>query len=144
MMGGSSGSLAMSNPSTLFRDLTQGVSTHLASLRSGTPEVMKSFGELGRAATANGILDRKTKDRIALALGVAARCEPCIGFHMQTLVKLGVTRQEVDETLAVTTYMGGGPALMYCASAVAAFEGFSATAVGRGGARHGGRGEPVN
>src|SRR4030095_15847337 len=94
MMGGSSGSLAMSNPSTLFRDLTQGVSTHLASLRSGTPEVMKSFGELGRAATANGILDRKTKELIALALGVAARCESCIGFHMQTLVKLGVTRPE--------------------------------------------------
>src|SRR4030095_8140718 len=130
MMGGSSGSLAMSNPSTLFRDLTQGVSTHLASLRSGTPEVMKSFGELGRAATANGIRDRKTRELIARARGGAARCEPCIGFHMQTLVKLGLTRQEVDETLAVTTYMGGGPSLMYAASGVAAVGEFSATAVG--------------
>ena len=33
-----------------------------------------------------------------LALGVAARCDPCV----QTLVKLGATRQELDETLAAS------------------------------------------
>ncbi len=115
----------MSNATTGFRDLTQGVSASLDSLRISTPDVMKSFGELGRASTAGGVLDRKTKDLIALALSVAARCEPCIGFHMQTLVKLGVMRQEVDETLGVATYMGGGPSLMYAASAINAFEEFS-------------------
>ena len=118
--------MTLSDPSTNYRELTQGVSSHLAGLRSSTPEVMKSFGELGRAATSDGTLDRKTKELIALALGVASRCDPCIGFHMQTLVKLGVTRQEIDETLGVTTYMGGGPSLMYAASAIAAFEEFSA------------------
>jgi AhpD family alkylhydroperoxidase len=61
-------------------------------------------------------------------LSVAARCDPCIGFHTQTLVKLGATRKEIDETLAVTTYMGGGPSLMYAASAVAAFDEFSQAA----------------
>jgi len=115
----------MSNTSAGFLELTQGVSASLAALRSSTPAVMKSFGELGRAATANGVLDRKTKELIALALSVAARCDPCIGFHMQTLVKLGVTRQEIDETLGVTTYMGGGPSLMYAASAIQAFDEFS-------------------
>lgn len=115
----------MSKATTGFRDLTQGVSATLASLRTSTPDVMKTFGELGRAATANGVLDRKTKELIALALSVAARCDPCIGFHMQTLVKLGVTRQEVDETLGVATYMGGGPSLMYAANAINAFEEFS-------------------
>ena len=108
-----------------YRDLTQTVSARLASLRASTPEVMKSFGELGRAATANGALDKKTKELIALALSVAARCDPCIGFHTQTLVKLGATRQELDETLGVTTYMGGGPSLMYAANAVAAFDEFA-------------------
>lgn len=122
----------MTDASKRYRDLTQGVSARLAGLRSSTPEVMKSFGDLGRAATADGTLDRKTKELIALAVSVAARCDPCIGFHMQTLVKLGVTRQEVDETLAVTTYMGGGPSLMYAASAIAAFEEFSATVTSGG------------
>ena len=115
----------MSTPALDYRDLTQSVSAGLATLRSGTPEVMKAFHELGRAATTEGRLDRKTKELIALALSVAARCDPCIGFHMQTLVKLGVTRQEVDETLGVSTYMGGGPSLMYAANAIAAFDQFS-------------------
>ena len=115
----------MSDRTDTFRELTQSVSARLGTLRASTPEVMKSFHDLGRAATADGVLDRKTKELVALALSVAARCDPCIGFHMQTLVKLGVTRQEVDETLGVTTYMGGGPSLMYAASAIAAFDEFS-------------------
>ena len=115
----------MSDTPNKYRDLTQTVSGHLATLRSSTPDTVKSFGDLGRAATANGVLDKKTKELIALALSVAARCDPCIGFHMQTLVKLGVTRQEIDETLGVTTYMGGGPSVMYAASAIAAFDEFS-------------------
>lgn len=114
----------MPHSATTFKELTHGVSASLATLRASTPEVIKSFNELGRAATANGVLDRKTKELIALALSVAARCDPCIGFHMQTLVKLGVTRQEVDEVLGVATYMGGGPSLMYAASAIEAFEEF--------------------
>jgi AhpD family alkylhydroperoxidase len=115
----------LSDTPNKYRDLTQAVSAHLATLRSSTPDTVKSFGDLGRAATANGVLDKKTKELIALALSVAARCDPCIGFHMQSLVKLGATRQEIDETLGVTTYMGGGPSLMYAASAIAAFEEFS-------------------
>jgi AhpD family alkylhydroperoxidase len=115
----------MTDRTNNFRELTQSVSTGISTLRSSTPEVIKSFNDLGRAATTNGVLDRKTKELIALALSVAARCDPCIGFHMQTLVKLGVTRQEIDETLGVTTYMGGGPSLMYAASAIAAFDEFS-------------------
>jgi AhpD family alkylhydroperoxidase len=111
-----------------FRTLTQSVSAGLAPLRKSTPEVMKSFAELGRAATAAGTLDAKTKELIALALSVAARCDPCIGFHAKALVQLGATRQEVDETLGVTTYMGGGPSLMYAASAVAAFDEFARAA----------------
>lgn len=118
----------MNEPIEKFRSLTRSVSAGLATLKTGTPEVMKSFSELGRAATSDGTLTAKTKELIALALSVASRCGPCIGFHMQTLVKLGVTRQEIDETLAVTTYMGGGPSLMYAANAIAAFDEFSRAA----------------
>lgn len=115
----------MTEPTHTYRDLTQSISARLSTLRTGTPEVMKSFSDLGRSATADGVLDAKTKELIALALSVAARCDPCIGFHAKALVKLGATRQEIDETLGVTTYMGGGPSLMYAANAVAAFDEFS-------------------
>lgn len=116
----------MSEASTPYHDLTQHISAQLGSLRSGMPALMKGFADLGRAATAQGALDKKTKELIAIALSVAARCDPCIGFHMQALVKLGVTRAELDETLGVAVYMGGGPSLMYAAKAIAAFDEFSA------------------
>ena len=118
----------MSEPTNKYRDLTQSVSAGLSTLRTSTPEVMKSFNDLGRSATASGVLDAKTKELIALALSVASRCDPCIGFHAKALVKLGATRQEIDETLGVTTYMGGGPSLMYAANAIAAFEEFARAA----------------
>lgn len=111
----------MSATQPSYRELTRRVSANLATLRSGTPEVLQAFGELGRAATAAGALDAKTKELIALALGVAAHCDACIGFHVQALVRLGASRQEIDEALAVATYMGGGPSLMYAANAIAAF-----------------------
>lgn len=118
----------MSEQANKYRDLTQSVSAGLSTLRTSTPEVMKSFNDLGKSATASGVLDAKTKELIALALSVAARCDPCIGFHAKALVKLGATRQEVDETLGVTTYMGGGPSLMYAANAIAAIEEFARAA----------------
>jgi AhpD family alkylhydroperoxidase len=83
---------------------------------------MKGFSELATAATKDGALDKKTKELIALALGVAARCDGCLGFHTQALVKLHATRQEIIETLGMAVYMGGGPSLMYAADALTAFE----------------------
>ncbi len=115
----------MSPPSGTYHDLTQTVSKNLATLRSDIPDVMKGFGDLARAATRSGALDQKTKELIAIALGVAAHCDACIGFHVQTLVRLGATKAELEEALGMAVYMGGGPSLMYSANAVAAFEEFA-------------------
>jgi AhpD family alkylhydroperoxidase len=112
----------MTNPNGSYKELTQAVGSHLGALRTDSPDLMKAFGELGRAALASGALDKKTKELIALALGVAAHCDACIGFHMQSLVKLGASKLEVEEALGVAVYMGGGPSLMYAANALAAFD----------------------
>ncbi len=111
-----------------YRELTQNVNKSLGSLREELPDVMKAFNDLGKAASRAGALERKTKELIALSLGVAARCDACIGFHAQALVKLGATRAELEEALGMAVYMGGGPSLMYSANALAAFEQFSAAA----------------
>jgi AhpD family alkylhydroperoxidase len=124
----STGSENMSTALPGYRELTQAVSSNLATLRSDLPDVMKAFGDLSRSATSAGSLDRKTKELIALALGVAARCDACIGFHVKSLVQLGATLAEVEETLAMAVYMGGGPSLMYSANAIAAFREFSTPA----------------
>jgi AhpD family alkylhydroperoxidase len=105
-----------------YAELTRQISGDLRKLRKDIPDTMQAFSALAQAATRDGALDRKTKELIALALGVAARCDGCIGFHTETLVKLGATRQEVEETLGMAVYMGGGPSLMYAADAISAYE----------------------
>jgi len=116
----------MTTPAATYRELTHSITQNLATLRSDLPDVMKGFSDMARAATRDGALDKKTKELIALALGVAAHCDACIGFHMQTLVKLGATKAEVQEALGMAVYMGGGPSLMYSANAMAAFDEFAA------------------
>lgn len=111
-----------------YQELTREVSKNLATLRTDLPDVMKGFNDLARAATAAGELDEKTKELIALALGVAVRCDACLGFHTKALVRLSATLREVEETLAMAVYMGGGPSLMYSANAIAAFKEFSTPA----------------
>jgi alkylhydroperoxidase AhpD family core domain len=115
-----------------FRELTADISRNLTPLRAGQSEVMKAFGALSRAAMAPGALDAKTKELIALAIGVAQRCDGCIGFHTKALVQMGTTEAELQEMLAVAVYMGGGPSLMYAANTLAAFQQFSAQAAGTG------------
>ena len=109
-----------------FIDITNNISSNLKVLRRDIPDTMAGFSALAQAATRSGALDKKTKELIALALGVAAHCEGCIGFHAETLVRLGASREEVEETLGMAVYMGGGPSLMYAADAVAAYEQFMA------------------
>lgn len=104
-----------------YRQLTQGISSSMAGLRQDIP-VMKGFSALAHAATQNGALDKKTKELIALAIGVAVRCDGCIGFHMQALLKLGASKAEIEETLGMAVYMGGGPSLMYAAHAMQAYD----------------------
>ncbi len=108
--------------STDFKALTREISGNVSQLRTSQPEVMQSFNAMGKAALAPGAIDAKTKELIALGIGVAARCDGCIGFHTQALARLGATLSEVHETLAIAVYMGGGQSLMYAANAVAAFD----------------------
>ncbi len=99
-------------------------------IRLGTPEVMKAFSAMARAATEAGALDTRTKELIALAISVAIRCDGCVAFHSQAAVKQGATRDEILETMGMALYMGAGPSLIYAAQALEAFDQFAAQACG--------------
>jgi len=109
-----------------FTTITTDISKALGTLRKEIPETMQGFGALSKAAMAPGALSALDKELIALAIGVASRCDGCIGFHVKALIRLGVTREQLMETLGICTYMGGGPSLMYAAEAVRAYEEFTA------------------
>jgi AhpD family alkylhydroperoxidase len=98
----------------------------LREVRGGTPEVMKAFGGMARAALQPGALDTKTKELMAIAIAVATRCDACVAFHAEAALKHGATRQEVMETVGLAIYMGAGPSVMYAAQAVEAYDQFTA------------------
>jgi alkylhydroperoxidase family enzyme len=60
--------------------MTKGLS---AQLRGGATEVMKAFAGMVQAAAAAKALDAKTKELIALGIGVAVRCDDWIAFHVK-------------------------------------------------------------
>ena len=104
------------------QSLIRDINSALKPFRSSQSEAMQGFAQLAQASMAEGAISAKHKELIALAIGVTQRCSGCIGFHVKALIKLGATRQELDEMLAIAVYMGGGPALMYAAEAVHAWD----------------------
>lgn len=111
---------------TNWPELTRTLSSELGNLRGGAPEVMKAFSSLAQAALAEGALDPKTKELIALGISVAVRCDDCIAFHVKAAVDRGATREEVLETLGMAIYMGAGPSAMYASHALGAYTQFAA------------------
>ncbi len=95
-------------------------------VRQAIPETAAGFASLAKAATGAGAIDPKTKELIALAIGIAGRCDGCVGYHAKAAHKLGATRDEIAETIGVAVYMGGGPSMIYGAEALSAFDAFAA------------------
>ncbi len=105
-----------------YLEITQRVNLGMKKLHASRGATLKGFSDMARAATEDGALSKKTKELIALAIGVSSHCDACIGFHTKALIKLGVTREEFEEALGMAVYMGGGPSLMYAADAMHAYE----------------------
>ena len=53
-----------------YKEITTSLSKNLAELRKEIPDVAKGFSALATAALTDGALDKKTKELIALAIGV--------------------------------------------------------------------------
>lgn len=113
-----------------YLEITRRISANTRTLRKDIPETMQGFSSLAASTSRDGALSKKTKEMIALAIGISTHCDGCIGFHTEALVKLGCTLVEFEEVLGMTVYMGGGPSLMYAADALDAFRQFHEKAQG--------------
>lgn len=108
-----------------YPKLTKEITAAVKELNGYIPDALHGFSTMAKSAKKEGVLDMKTKELIAMAIAVAARCEGCIGYHAEELVELGATKQELAEMLGMAVYMGGGPSLMYAAEALVAYNQFS-------------------
>jgi AhpD family alkylhydroperoxidase len=99
-----------------------GMRKELRALNALVPEAAKGFGALSRGVKDNGPLGVKEKEFVALGMSIILRCEPCINFHVEALMKAGATREELGDVLAMAIQMGGGPGLMYAGHALACWD----------------------
>lgn len=108
-----------------FKQIANEVVNGVGTLRQGAPDTMKAFASLSAAATSSNSIDTKTKELMALAIGIAVHCDGCVAYHTKMAHQYGATREEVAETVALAIYMGGGPAAVYGADALRAYDQFS-------------------
>ena len=94
-------------------------------LRALIPGVYEGFNGLHSAAFADGALDRKTKELIALAIAISVRCDGCIASHARGAAVNGATEAEVAEAIGVAISMSGGPGTVYGPRALAAYRSFT-------------------
>ena len=109
-----------------YKAIAGALDARAADLFKAAPGQMRAFRGLMDAATADGALTSRTKELMALSIAIATRCEGCVVYHARAAHKLGASREEVAETIGVALEMGGGPAAVYGAEALAAFERFAA------------------
>lgn len=105
-----------------WKDHSRDMRVKIREMNKLIPETASGFATLSKAVKDNGALDVKTKEFLALAISIAERCEPCIGFHVEALMRAGGTREELGDVLSMNIQMGGGPALMYAAKTLEAWD----------------------
>ncbi|MFC3570039.1 carboxymuconolactone decarboxylase family protein [Paracoccus simplex] len=105
-----------------YRAKIDGMRGELRVMNKAIPEVMKGFGALSQAVDAGPALEAKTREMVALGMAIVQRCEPCILFHVEALMKAGASREELAGVLAMAIQMSGGPGMMYAGHALACWD----------------------
>jgi AhpD family alkylhydroperoxidase len=90
--------------------------------RAAAPDAAKGFGGLFQAVMKDGALGAREKELIALGIGLALRCDPCVYAHVQKAKQAGASRAQILEAAGVVVMMQGGPAYTYLPKLVEALD----------------------
>jgi len=82
-------------------------------LEAGDSALNAKFEAFLAAAQREGAIPRRTKELIALALSVLAKCGPCVNAHLQKAKVLGITEKEIAEAVWLAVAFGGAPVLAF-------------------------------
>jgi AhpD family alkylhydroperoxidase len=84
------------------------------------PGVHDAFTAFSKAVFADGAVDVKTKQLIAVAVAHTTQCPYCITGHTKLAVRKGATPEEVMEAIWVAAEMRAGGAYAHSTLAIAA------------------------
>jgi len=71
-------------------------------------EIEELYNKFANEVYKPNILDRKTKELIALSNSVMADCVPCIKYHYKKAVEAGASKEEIAEALAISMSVSAG------------------------------------
>jgi AhpD family alkylhydroperoxidase len=78
-----------------------------------SPELGKPFQEFYEACKEKGVLDKKTKELLMLALASVFRCPHCTEEHIQAALDARATKEEITEALLIAAVEGAGTQLAW-------------------------------
>lgn len=88
------------------------------------PGIHDAFQEFSRQVFADGALDEKTKQLIAVAVAHVTQCPYCIRGHTKAALRKGADERELMEAIWVAAEMRAGGAFAHSILAVAEMETF--------------------
>jgi AhpD family alkylhydroperoxidase len=78
-----------------------------------TPEAMEAFRSFEKIALRSGVIPKKYKEIMALAVAFTTQCSYCIHRHNQIARASGATAEEIAETAMVRMAVRSGGALTH-------------------------------
>lgn len=75
-------------------------------------EGLYTFMDFMKQASREGLIDRRAKKLMAIALSVAQRCRPCLKVHLKAAIDMGISKGEIDEAANLAISFAGCPAMM--------------------------------
>src|ERR1700722_18543629 len=85
----------------------------LPTLGKLAPEATAAFWAYDKAALAEGVIPKKYKELMAIAVALTTQCPYCIEVHKQAALKAGVTEQELGEAIHVAAALRAGAAITH-------------------------------
>lgn len=87
------------------------------------PDADDAFKAFSRAVFAEGALDARTKQIIAVAVAHVTQCPWCIEGHVKAARRAGATREQIMEAIWVAAEMRAGAAFAHSVKALELMEG---------------------
>ncbi|MFD3190371.1 carboxymuconolactone decarboxylase family protein [Sedimentitalea sp. HM32M-2] len=83
-----------------------------------TPDAEAAFRAFSKAVLADGALDRRTKQLIAVAVAHVTQCPWCIEGHVKAARREGASAEQVMEAIWVAAEMRAGAAVAHSVKAL--------------------------
>jgi AhpD family alkylhydroperoxidase len=78
-----------------------------------SPEIGGALSDFYQACNEAGVLDKKTKELLMLALASVFRCPHCTESHIKAALEVGASKEEITEALLIAAVEGAGTQLAW-------------------------------